>query len=68
MSIRQRTSPALRIFVPLYLLVVGVGLLVGAGYLFAYQPDEWFVGGMAAAGGVTMLLTIVALFTVARPD
>jgi hypothetical protein len=66
MSTTQRTSAALRIFVPLYLLVIGIGLLVGSGALLVYSPDELFVAIMAALGGVTMLVTMVALLTVAR--
>jgi hypothetical protein len=66
MSTNQSTSAALRIFVPLYLLVVGVGLLVGAGLLFTLLPDEWFVATMAAIGGATMLATMAVLLTVAR--
>jgi peptidoglycan/LPS O-acetylase OafA/YrhL len=66
MSTRQPTSWALRIFVPGYLVLIGLGLIVGAIYLFVYQPDEWFVGGMAAVGGATMLVTTGALLTVAR--
>jgi hypothetical protein len=66
MSTTQRTSAALRIFVPLYLLVIGIGLLVGSGALLVYSPDELFVAILAALGGVTMLVTMVALLTVAR--
>ena len=66
MSTTQRTSAALRIFVPLYLLAIGIGLLVGSGALLVYTPDELFVAIMAALGGVTMLVTMVALLTVAR--
>ena len=53
-------------FVPIYLLLVGIGLLVGAVLLFVYLPDEWFVATMAAVGGITMLVTIAALLTFAR--
>jgi uncharacterized membrane protein YqgA involved in biofilm formation len=66
MSTTPGTSAALRIFVPVYLLVVGAGLLVGSALLFAYLPDEWFVATIAAVGGVTMLATMLALLTVAR--
>lgn len=66
MSTRQPTSWALRFFVPGYLILIGVGLLVGAVWLAVYQPDEWFVTIMAAVGGVTMLVTTAALVTVAR--
>ena len=68
MSTIHRTSATLRIGVPIYLLVIGVGLLVGAGYLLVYQPDELFVALLAGAGGLTMLVTMVLLLTVARPD
>ena len=66
MSTRQPTSWALRFLVPMYLVVVGVGLVGGAVLLALYQPDEWFVTGMAAVGGATMLVTTAALLTVAR--
>lgn len=66
MSTRQPTSWALRFFVPGYLVVIGVGLIIGAVYLAVYQPDEWFVAVMAAVGGATMLVTTGALLTVAR--
>ncbi|HXM57887.1 MAG TPA: hypothetical protein VOB72_20995 [Candidatus Dormibacteraeota bacterium] len=66
MSATQRTSAALRIFVPLYLLVIGLGLLAGAGALLVYAPDELFVAILAALGGVTMLGTLIALLTLAR--
>lgn len=66
MSTRQPTSWALRFFVPGYLVVIGVGLIVGAVLLALYLPDEWFVAVMAAVGGGTMLLTTGALLTVAR--
>lgn len=66
MSTRQPTSWALRIGVPGYLVLLGVGLLVAAVLLALYQPDEQFVTGMAAAGGLTMLGTAAALLTVAR--
>jgi hypothetical protein len=66
MSTRQPTSRALTIFVPGYLVIVGLGLIVGSVYLFVYQPDEWFVATMAAVGAATMLITTGALLTVAR--
>jgi hypothetical protein len=66
MSTNQPTSAALRVFVPLYLLVVGAGLIVGSVLLLIYLPDELFVAGMAGLGGLTMLVTMVALLTVAR--
>jgi hypothetical protein len=66
MSTRQPTSWALRYFLPGYLVVIGVGLVVGAVLLALYLPDEWFVTIMAAVGGATMLLTTGALLTVAR--
>jgi drug/metabolite transporter superfamily protein YnfA len=66
MSSSHRTSATLRIGVPLYLLVIGVGLLVGAGWMALYEPDEWFVSILAATGGVTMLATIVVMMTVAK--
>ena len=66
MSTRQPTSWAIRFFVPGYLVVIGVGLIIGAVYLALFQPDEWFVAVMAAVGGVTMLVTTGTLLTVAR--
>jgi uncharacterized membrane protein YgdD (TMEM256/DUF423 family) len=66
MSTSQRSSPALRVFVPAYLLVIGLGLLAGAVALAVYSPDEWFVTAMAAVGGVTMLVTMVVMLTAAR--
>jgi hypothetical protein len=66
MSTTQRTSATLRIGVPLYLLVIGLGLLAGAVYVFIYEPDELFVVFLAGAGGVTMMLTMVAQLTWAR--
>jgi hypothetical protein len=54
------------LFVPGYLLVIGVGLIVGAVLVAIYQPDELFVTIMAAVGGATMLATTAALLTVAR--
>ena len=66
MSTTPRTSAALRLFVPLYLLVIGLGLLAGMVALIVYSPDEWFVAAMAGAGGATMLATMVLMLTVAR--
>jgi len=66
MSTTPRTSAALRLFVPLYLLVIGLGLLAGMVALVIYSPDEWFVAAMAGVGGVTMLATMVLMLTVAR--
>ena len=66
MSTHQPTSWAIRFFVPGYLILVGVGLVVGAVLLALYQPDEWFVAAIAAVGGATMLVTTGALVTVAR--
>ena len=66
MSITQRTSATLRIGVPIYLLVIGLGLLAGAVYVLVYQPDELFVAFLAGAGGLTMLVTMVALLSWAR--
>jgi len=66
MSTTPRTSAALRLFVPLYLLVIGLGLLAGTVALAIYSPDEWFVALMAGVGGVTMLATMVVMLTVAR--
>src|SRR2546423_993210 len=43
-------------FVPAYLVVLGVGLLVGAVFLFVTSPDEIFTGVLATVGGLTMLL------------
>ena len=66
MSIRQPTSWGLRFLVPGYLFVVGAGLVVGAVLVFIYLPDDLFVTIMAGAGGLTMLITMAALLTVAR--
>jgi hypothetical protein len=66
MSTSPPTSGALRIFVPAYLLIVGVGLLVAAVLMAVYAPDEWFVTLMAGAGGLTMVATMVLLLTMAR--
>jgi hypothetical protein len=66
MSTRQPTSWALRFFVPGYLTLIGVGLIVGAVLVGVYLPDEWFVTLMAAVGGATMLVTTVLLLTVAK--
>jgi hypothetical protein len=66
MSTRLPTSWALRFFLPGYLVLIGVGLLVGAVLVGVYLPDEWFVTVMAAVGGATMLVTTAVLLTVAR--
>jgi hypothetical protein len=66
MSTTQRSSAAIRIFVPAYLLLVGAGLLAGAVLLYIYQPDEWFVASMALVGGLTMWATTGILLTVAK--
>jgi len=66
MSTRQPTSWALRFFVPGYLILIGAGLVVAAVLLALYLPDEVFVTFMAAAGGVTMLVTAGVMLTVAR--
>jgi hypothetical protein len=66
MSTSQRSSWALRVFVPAYLFVIGAGLLVAAVLLLLYVPDELFVAGMAGLGGLTMLGTMAAMLTVAR--
>lgn len=66
MSTRQPTSWALRFLVPGYLFVIGAGLVIGAVLVRIYLPDELFVTFMAGAGGLTMLLTMAALLTVAR--
>jgi hypothetical protein len=52
--------------VPIYLLVIGAGLLVGAAWLAINSPDELFTAGLAAVGGVTMLVTMVLTLTWAR--
>ena len=53
-------------FVPIYLLVIGV-CLVGAGiYLFAYAPEDQFVAGLSTVGGVTMVGTMLLLLTSGR--
>ncbi len=64
----QPASAAVRIFVPIYLLVVGLGLLVGAGYLFANYGDEQFVGALSLVGGLTMWLTALAMVTMGRRE
>lgn len=66
MSSSPPTSGALRVLVPAYLLVVGVGLLVAAVVMAIYAPDEWFVTLMSAAGGLTMLVTMALMLTVAK--
>jgi hypothetical protein len=40
MSTRQPTSWALRFFVPGYLILIGLGLIVGAVLVGVYLPDE----------------------------
>ncbi|HEY7199471.1 MAG TPA: hypothetical protein VIC57_04625 [Candidatus Dormibacteraeota bacterium] len=66
MSTTPRSSALLRIGVPIYLLVIGLGLLAGMVALIVYSPDEWFVAGMAGVGGVTMLATMALLLTAAK--
>jgi hypothetical protein len=52
--------------VPIYLLVIGAGLLVGGAWLAINSPDELFTAGLAVVGGVTMLVTMVLTLTWAR--
>ena len=66
MSTPQPTSWAMRYFVPGYLVLFGIGLIVAAALVAVYLPDELFVTVMAAAGGATMLVTAATLLTVAR--
>jgi hypothetical protein len=47
------------LFVPIYLVVIGLGLLAGAAYLL--PTDEQFTAGLAAFGGLTMLVTAALL-------
>lgn len=58
-----KPSGAVAVFVPGYLVVFGLVLLVGSGYLAINYGDELFVAGLAAVGGLTMLLTAVLLVT-----
>ncbi len=66
MSTSQRPSWALRVLVPAYLFVIGAGLVVGAVLLLLYEPEEVFVIILSAAGGLTMLVAMAAMLTVAR--
>jgi hypothetical protein len=52
--------------VPIYLLVIGAGLLVGGAWLAISSPDELFTACLAMIGGVTMLVTMVLTLTWAR--
>jgi len=58
-----KPSAAVAVFVPGYLVLFGLVLLAGAVWLAANYGDELFVAGLAAVGGVTMLLTAVLLVT-----
>ncbi len=56
MSTPQQGQRSVTAFVPIYLLVVGLGLLVGFGYLLTV-PEEEFTAGLALVGGLTMLVS-----------
>jgi hypothetical protein len=59
-------SAALRIFVPAYLLLIGLVLIGGFVYLLQNYGDELFVAILALLGGVTMWLTALLMVTVGR--
>jgi hypothetical protein len=59
-----KPSGAVAVFVPGYLVVFGLVLLAGSVYLAANYGDELFVAGLAAVGGLTMVLTAVLLMTI----
>ena len=58
MSIRHR-GYRVPLFVSFYLVVIGLGLFVGAAYLL--PTDEQFTAGLAAFGGLTMWITAALL-------
>ena len=67
-SRRAPASAAVRYFVPAYLVVIGLVLFVMSGYLISTTPDEQFPAGLALLGGLTMLVTAVAVAVVGRRD
>lgn len=62
MSTPARPSGAIRWFVPGYLVFIGLVLLLWSVYL----GEEPFVAGMAVLGGLTMIGSAVAMFTIAE--
>ncbi len=67
-SRRAPASAAIRYFVPGYLVVIGLVLLLGSGYLISTNPDEQFPAGLSLGGGLTMLVTAVAVVMVGRRE
>ena len=59
-------SGAVRYFVPAYLLVFGLVLVVLSVDLFMGDAEDLFVAGLALVGGLTMWLTAVAVVTIGR--
>ena len=59
-------SGAVRLFVPAYLLVVGLGLVLGSVYLFTSYGDEQFTAVLSLLGGLTMWVTALSLVTLGR--
>jgi hypothetical protein len=68
MSTTPRASRAVTVFVPAYLLVVGLGLLLGAAWLYFNEPDDPFVAVLSLLGGVTMWVGAAAMLAVARRE
>jgi hypothetical protein len=66
MSTPQSGHGDLPIFVPGYLVLFGLGLIGAAVYLVIALPDELFVAGMALLGGLTMLISGIAVVTWGR--
>lgn len=56
MSTPQQGHRPVTVFVPVYLVIVGLGLLVGAAYLLTV-PEEEFTTGLALVGGLAMLIS-----------
>jgi hypothetical protein len=67
-SRRTPASAAVRYFVPAYLVVIGLVLLVMSGYLISTTPDEQFAAGLALVGGLAMMVTALAVVVVGRRD
>ena len=65
MSMRQRAY-RVPLLVPVYLLVLGLGLVGGAVYLFLFAPEDQFTAGLSLFGGLTMLATTALLASWAR--
>ena len=53
------STGAVGTLVPAYLVLIGIVLLAGFVYLAVNYGDELFVAFLAAAGGVTMIVTAV---------